>query len=623
MIYKTHPARIISAGAKIEIVLPDGRVQSVRPKDIVFLHPGPTDCFDAPTKPAEDIEAAWEIFQGQKTSLAAFAEILYGDFTPAAALGVYGLLVDGLYLRGSPGEVYVLSRDEYQKEAAAREAKKREAGDRENFLGRVRSAAFGGGEKIGSEDSKYLGELEAFALGKTSASRVLKELGLSNTPEAAHSLLLKLGLWDSTVNPYISRMGVSSAPSYPPLPPPSPPESGTPLLATPAAEERLDLTHLEAFAIDDEDSEDPDDALSFDGGKLWVHVADPACLIRPGSEEDLAARDLGATLYLPEKKIPMLAPEMIARFGLGLQEVSPALSFCLSLNGDGSIAETEIRLTKIRVTRMSYTQAQAVLREPPLRAIYELTSCYNARRARNGALRIELPEVKIRAAGGKVSIRPLAATESGDMVSGAMLMAGEAAARFALSHGIPVPYATQEPPDSSPSPSSPSSPAKPQTLADMYECRKKLRPSASRSSPSPHAGLGLELYCRATSPLRRYLDLVLHQQLRAFLSGAKLLSPDEITTRIGVCDTLTATVQKTERLSKLHWTLVYLQQNPGWQGSATVVEKRGRLCTLILPDIALETKINPGRDVPLNAMLTLRLLGVDLPTLEARFEAVW
>jgi exoribonuclease-2 len=616
----------MSAGAKIEIVLPDGRVMSVRPKDIVFLHPGPADCFDAPDKPAEDIEAAWEIFQGQKTSLAAFAEILYGDFSPTAALGVYGLLVDGLYLRGSPGEVYVLSREEYEKEAAAREAKKREAGDRENFLGRVRSAAFGGGEKIGSEDFKYFGELEAFAFGKTSASRVLKELGLSNTPEAAHSLLLKLGLWDSTVNPYISRMGLSAAPSYPPLPPSlSPLSLATPLpLAASSEEDRLDLTHLEAFAIDDEDSEDPDDAVSFDDGKLWVHVADPACVIRPGSEEDLAARDLGATLYLPEKKIPMLAPGMIALFGLGLQEVSPALSFCLSLNGDGSIAETGIRLTKIRVRRMSYAQAQAALREPPLRDIYEITSCYNARRTRNGALRIELPEVKIRAAGGEVSIRPLAATESGDMVSGAMLMAGEAAARFALSHGIPIPYATQEPPDSSASsPSSSASSAKPQTLADMYECRKKLRPSASRSSPSPHAGLGLELYCRATSPLRRYLDLVLHQQLRAFLGGGKLLSPDEITARIGVCDALTAAVQKTERLSKLHWTLVYLQRNPGWQGSATVVEKRGRLCTLILPDIALETKVNPGRDVPLNATLTLRLLGVDLPSLEARFEAVW
>jgi exoribonuclease-2 len=156
----------------------------------------------------------------------------------------------------------------------------------------------------------------------------------------------------------------------------------------------------------------------------------------------------------------------------------------------------------------------------------------------------------------------------------------------------------------------------------MYECRKKLRPSAVRSSPSPHAGLGLELYCRATSPLRRYLDLVAHQQLRAFLTGGNLLGQEEITARIGASGALTPAIQKTERLSNLHWTLAYLLQNPGWQGRGIVVEKRGRLCTFILPDLALETKINTNRDLPLNAEAPLRVLGVDLANLEARFEAV-
>ncbi|MDR1625665.1 MAG: RNB domain-containing ribonuclease [Spirochaetia bacterium] len=601
-VYKTYPALVTATGAKIEIVLPDGRGLSVRPKDLVFLHPGPAACLDVSEEPAEDLEAAWEIFQGQTTTLAAFAEILYGAFTPAAALGVYRLLLDGLYLRGSPGEVHVLSREERGREAAAREAKKREAEGRADFLGRIRGAASGGGAKIESEDRRYLGELEAFALGKSSASRLVKELGLANTPEAAHSFLLKLGLWDCTVNPYISRFGLSGG-------------AACPALGAIPEEERLDLGGLEAFAIDDEGSEDPDDAVSFDGGKLWVHVADPASIVTPGSPADLAARDLGATLYLPEKKFPMLPPEATALFGLGLGEVSPALSFCLSLNGDGSLGEAEIRLTKIRVTRMSYDQAQEKIHAPPLRDIYEITSRYNRRRAENGALRIELPEVKIRADGGVVSIRPLAAAASGDMVTGAMLMAGEAAARFALSHGIPIPYATQEPPDSPC--------GRPETLSDMYECRRKLRPSAIRSSPSPHAGLGLQVYCRATSPLRRYLDLVLHQQLRAFLLGGNLLSPDEITGRIGASEALTPIVQKTERLSRLHWTLVYLLQNPGWQGRGIVVEKRGRLCTFILPDLALETRANANRDLPLNAEATLRVLGVDLPNLEARFEAVW
>ncbi len=63
-----------------------------------------------------------------------------------------------------------------------------------------------------------------------------------------------------TVNPYPRRMDL-------------PAES--PLLDLPElpAEERRDLTHLAAFAIDDEGNRDPDDAISLDGERLWVHVS--------------------------------------------------------------------------------------------------------------------------------------------------------------------------------------------------------------------------------------------------------------------------------------------------------------------------------------------------------------
>jgi exoribonuclease-2 len=265
---------------------------------------------------------------------------------------------------------------------------------------------------------------------------------------------------------------------------------------------------------------------------------------------------------------------------------------------------------------MSYAQAQAGLDRQnadegspaaPLKEIFKLTSCYHARRIKNGALDIHLPEVKIRAGeDGNPVIRPLPRTDSSAMVSNAMIMAGEAAAAFALAHGIPLPYAAQEAPDA---------PAgKPETLAEMYERRKTLRPSAVRSFPAPHAGLGLPVYCRATSPLRRYLDLVVHQQLRAFILGKPLLSPEEITQRIGASEAVTGRLQKAERLSNLHWTLVYLLRNPGWQGRAIVVEK-GRLSTVLFPALGLETKLSLGRGIPPGGEVTLRPVGIDLPRL--------
>jgi exoribonuclease-2 len=606
VIYKTSPARVVSVGAKIEIILADGSEVKVRAKDIIFLHPGGPGPLplEAPEDPPEDIQAAREIFQGQTTTLAAFAEILYGAFTPAAALGTYRLLLDGLYCRGTPGELYVLTLEEYEKQAALREAKKRGAEDRSALLERIRQG------KPEDADRGRLRELEEFALGKSAAGRMAKDLGVASAPEAAHSLLLKLGVWDFTVNPHPSRLGFSGDPRYPAL--------GQP----PLEEPRLDLTGLAAFAIDDEDSEDPDDAVSFDNGSLIVHVADPASLIRPDSPADIAARDLGATLYLPEKKIPLFTPRALDLFGLGLQEVSPALSFFIRLGEDGEPRDLEIRPTKIRVTRLSYAQAQEELerqdagensRAAQLKKIFELTSRYHARRTRNGALDIGLPEVKIRAADGKVSIRPLPQTDSRTMVTDAMLMAGEAAAGFARANGIPLPYATQEAPETPRE--------KPETLAEMYECRKTLRPSAIRSFPSPHAGLGLQAYCRTTSPLRRYLDLVVHQQLRAFILGTPLLSPDEITQRIGATEAVSGKIQKAERLSNLHWTLVYLLQNPGWQGRAVVVEK-GRLCTVLFPDLGLETKVNLGSGVPLNGEVALRPAGIDLARLSLNVQPV-
>lgn len=46
--------------------------------------------------------------------------------------------------------------------------------------------------------------------------------------------------------------------------------------------------------------------------------------------------------------------------------------------------------------------------------------------------------------------------------------------------------------------------------------------------PAYHFSLGMPLYCQITSPLRRYGDLVLHQQLHAYLAGQKLFTIEEV-----------------------------------------------------------------------------------------------
>ena len=214
---------------------------------------------------------------------------------------------------------------------------------------------------------------------------------------------------------------------------------------------------------------------------------------------------------------------------------------------------------------------------------------------------------------GQVSIKPVSRLRSRMLVAEAMVMAGEAAARFALAQELPFPFTTQEVAANIPD-------RAPATLAGMYALRRSLRPRQYRSLAGPHRGLGLEVYAQITSPLRRYLDLVAHQQLRTLLRGGDPLDAQAIIERIGAAETAAAGIRRAERFSREHWTLVYLQQHPHWQGEGILVEKRQPRSVALIPELAMETRIKAGDSAPLDGGLPLRLTGVELPEREAYFR---
>ncbi|HET91474.1 MAG TPA: RNB domain-containing ribonuclease [Chloroflexi bacterium] len=597
VLYKNGPARVQSSAKKVEIELSGGQRLSVRPKDVALLHPGPLSSLNDLCPQEGEVETAWELLSGERTTLKDLVELAYGAYTPATAWAAWQWVADGLYFWGDPEEVLARSPAEVAQEQAARAAQAAERQAWAGFLERARAGP------CAPEDERYLKEIDALALGRSEGSRALRELGRSESPENAHALLLTLGCWDRTVVPYPARLQLPTAP--PDIPLPDLPN-----------EPRRDLTHLPAWAIDDAGNQDPDDAISLEmtpaGRCLWVHVADVAALILPDSPADLEARARGATLYLPDGNVPMLPPQAVQRLGLGLAEISPALSFGLDLDDEGGVPHLEITPSWVRVTRLTYEQAETALDQPPLRELHHLAQAHLARRRERGAVFIQLPEVKIRVRDGEVIIRPLPALNSRALVREAMLMAGEAVARFALEQDIPLPFTTHDPPDTL---------ERPDDLAGMYALRRTLRRSEHSSIPGPHAGLGLELYTRATSPLRRYLDLVVHQQLRAHRRGEGLLEAGELLERIGAAEAVTGSVRQAERLSRQHWTLVYLMQHPDWQGEGILVDKRERRGTLLIPDLDLETRIHLSEVWPLNSAIPLRLVEVDLPQLEVYFRA--
>lgn len=601
VLYKNRPARIAQMGPKkIEIALPGGDRLSVRHKDVVLLHPGPLNTLGdlRPTAPDGELLTAWELLAGTTSSLAELSDLAYGKFTPQTAWALWQMVVDGLYFSGDPERVMVHTAESVAEEKAHRAAKAAEEAAWIDFLGRVEA------NEYDPADDAYLREVEDLALGRRRDSRVLRTLGRAETAENAHQVLLSLGYWDERVNPYPTRLGV--APSEPDFPLPDLPD-----------EPRRDMTHMTALAIDDEGSRDPDDALSWENGRLWVHVADAAALVPPDSPADREARARATSLYLPEGTIPMLPRAAVAELGLGLKSVSPALSFAIDLDEAGQITAVEVMASWVKVTRLTYAEAEAQQHQFPLRELYTLADLLEERRRLNGSITLDLPEVKVRVRAGLVTVRPLPPLRSRALVREMMLIAGEAIGVYAREHGIPIPYTSQT---STATPEEIEMSQGNPTYAQLFTLRRTMKASQQHTTPGSHDGLGMDLYVQTTSPLRRYLDLVVHQQLRAHLRGEVLLDVAELIGRIGSVDAISGDMRQAERLANAHWTLVFLQQQGGWQGEGFIVEKRGARDVVLIPALDWEAEIYSQRDLPPDSRVKVVLSEIDLPNLQAHFR---
>ena len=289
------PRVVQRADEKLSLELEGGESAKVRAKDVTPLHPGPLKSLAELRPPTGDVQTAWEILAGSDTTLAELAELAYGAFTPSSAWAAWQLVTEGLYFRGTPERIAACTADEVAHTQAARAAEAAEKQAWEAFVARAKAG------KVAPEDRRYLRDVEDLAMGRSERSRVLKALAREESYENAHATLLEFGFWDETINPYPSRYGLTLTPPSLPLPEPWDDPARAML-----AEDRRDLTHLPAFAIDDPWTDTPDDAVSFEPetGRLWVHVADAAALggarqsARPGracpGDQPLSARGRGA-----------------------------------------------------------------------------------------------------------------------------------------------------------------------------------------------------------------------------------------------------------------------------------------------------------------------------------------
>ncbi len=547
---------------------------------------------------SSDSETENEAIEWNELSL-----LIKSDMKADEAWGIYLALCNTLYFalcesNGQDGKIIFKPRSKEEIDSLIQKAtlKGKESELKGAFLKRLKKR-----ELDLPSDGVYMTDVEALALGRTDKSRTMHDAHIKETPEKAHQLLLDTSIWSITRNPYPLRWGLSM-------------KSATEGLPAPPEEERLTIDTI-SYAIDNEWSTDPDDAVAWDGKYLWVHIADPASAVMPDSSIDKSARARGATLYIPEGASRMLCEDSLADYALGLKELSNALSFRLLLDDKGDILECEVLKTLVRVKRLSYEKADTLKDSEELKPLFDIANRNIVRRKANGSVNISLPEVHIIIDEAKnVRIEPEIHPQSADMVREMMLLAGEGAARYAFKNGLPFPFVSQE------SPTLPSD--IPDGLAGQFRLRRCMHRRSVGITPSLHAGIGVGMYSQVTSPLRRYGDLIAHMQLRAFLDGRTLLDKDVMLMRVMEGEAAAQAAHKAERKSNMHWTLVYLLQNPSWQGEAICVDVGGRQNQFFIPSLAMETFITCSSSIKLNDSITVRAGNINLPELTVDFIPV-
>lgn len=602
--------------------------QNVRTKDIILLHEGPVTSLEKALEfsekecPKEDdmykldqnnqiflkLAECYELLDSDDESRSAeygfeeLTSLFYGTPKADETWGLYCSIKNTLFFMQNlkaqmEGKILFTLRTKEEMDTMVKKANEKgmEAQIRAEFIERLKK------RKLLPEDSIFMGDVEALAQGKTDKSRTMHDANLKESPEKAHKLLLETGLWDITRNPYPLRWGLST-------------KSATEGLSSPPDEDRTEIPGF-SYAIDNEGSTDPDDAVAYDGKYLWVHIADPASTVMPDSSIDKAACQRGATLYIPEGAARMLCEDCLEDYALGLKEKSRALSFRILLNSEGGIEECQVMKTIVNVKRLTYQEADKIKDSDELKPLFDIARKNIERRSKSGAVQITMPEIQIRLEGEekKVVITNHPHTESSEMIREMMLLAGEGAAKFAFRNNIPFPFVSQE---------APTIPEDiPEGLAGQFRLRRCMRKRNVGVTPGMHSGLGLALYSQVTSPLRRYSDLIAHQQLRAFIDGKKLMDKDTMLMKISEGDAGAMAAKKAERNTNMHWTLVYLLQNPDWTGEAICVDNTQKLPLFSIPSLALETYIGIT-GISLNEKISVKVLKIDLSELSVEFQKI-
>ncbi len=334
---------------------------------------------------------------------------------------------------------------------------------------------------------------------------------------------------------------------------------------------RRDLTGLFIVTIDPADAKDFDDALSIESvsareWRIGVHIADVAAYVRPGTKFDKEARKRSFSSYIPGMFRPMLPKPLTAKISLSEGKKACAHTVFLRVRKrDGAILGSERCFSDIVVKkRLNFDEVQnfhegktpdswdSTVRScitDLLKATEKMRAC---RKKKEEFLEIEAIESRVLVDEERKNITGFVSKSerrSDQLVEDCMLAANSAVAEEMIERKAAGLFRIHPEPD-------------PERLeefmqfafdvlkrapGDLFErsiCndflqslpddhRKYVLSTAflramSRASysaePGLHYGLGKSRYSHFTSPIRRYPDLLIHQQLHALDENSRLHS---------------------------------------------------------------------------------------------------
>jgi len=584
--YKGKPAKISAVTThKYDLSFSDGSSRKVREKDFRYIHPNfasvSDDCPSSDIRVLEDLEI-------ESLSLKELTEWLFDDYSSQNAWCVNLLAEDGLYFFWNKDKLILRPTEQIKIIEKQRQEKNLENESLKKCVNNLQNNI------VDERDYLWLREIERVALNQSKHTKVLNALSIDNTPESAHRLLLKINYWSELINPYPERHKI-----YP----------NKELTLDFNEVDRKDLTHLKSFAIDNSDSTEVDDAISLDGETIWIHIADVASKVDSDSELDKYAQKRASNLYLPDQTIHMLPPNLSSLCSLGESEKSSALSIGFRMI-DCEISDIKILQSEIKVVKMSYEEADKALRENPvLSKLNALAKSHKAFRNNNGAIKLDLPNVDVKVNNNNVYIEIQTESESRQLVAEMMVIAGRVIAQYANEHEISMPFLTQELGSFS---EEIMQNKENLTNTQAFQATRCFKQSKITTKASLHAGLGLSCYVRVTSPIRRYLDLLVQQQLVSFLNNQTTLDDVQIKQRITQVNAVISRVNKATRQSIEHFKCLFLKQNNKWRGKGIIVDLNGNKATVLIPEIAMVAQIKLKSKAQLEDEIELRAVSINL-----------